>query len=226
MSCAAAAALGLAGLEALRRVHPVFIEGAARADTREAVIVGRNIARQLRLHWERRPPPPGPKVIVIQGDPHAEHGISAITRVISEDLQLPRCLITLDADLDPTHAPNADRLGVTTELSYRTVAASLVPADLDRLSSAIEAALESKRRESEAKGRTIPSYFLKYALLQEVSKAALQRACGRITLAHTASEIYPFSVTSFHRVGTASGFYDEADVVPYGEDEDLVSKSS
>ena len=224
MSCAAVAVL--AGLEALRGVHPVFIEGAARADTRDAVIVGRNIARRLRLHWERRPPPPGPKVIVIQGDPYTEHGISAITRVVSEDLQLPRCLITLDADLDPTHAPNADRLGVTTELSYRTVAASLVPADLDRLSSAIEAALESKRRESEAKGRTIPSYFLKYALLQEVSKAALQRACGRITLAHTASEIYPFSVTSFHRVGTASGFYDEADVVPYGEDEDLVSKSS
>lgn len=52
MSCAAAAALGLAGLEALRGVHPVFIEGAARADTRDAVIVGRNIARQLRLHWE------------------------------------------------------------------------------------------------------------------------------------------------------------------------------
>ena len=60
MSCAAAAALGLAGLEALRGVHPVFIEGAARADTRDAVIVGRNIARRLRLHWERRPPPPGP----------------------------------------------------------------------------------------------------------------------------------------------------------------------
>ena len=78
MSCAAAAALGLAGLEALRGVHPVFIEGAARADTRDAVIVGRNIARRLRLHWERRPPPPGPKVIVIQGDPHAEHGISVI----------------------------------------------------------------------------------------------------------------------------------------------------
>ena len=94
-----------------------------------------------------------------------------------------------------------------------------MPADLDRLSSAVEAALESKRREREAKGRTIPSYFLKYALLQEVSKAALQRACGRITLAHTASEIYPFSVTSFHRVGTASGLYDAADVVPYGEDE-------
>ena len=58
-----------------------------------------------------------------------------------------------------------------------------------------------------------------YALLQEVSKAALQSACGRITLAHTASEIYPFSVTSFHRVGTASGLYDEADVVPYAEGE-------
>ena len=219
MSCAAAAALGLAGLEALRGVHPVFIEGAARADTRDAVIVGRNIARQLRLHWERRPPPPGPKVIVIEGDPYTEHGISAITRVVSEDLQLPRCLITLDADLDPTHAPNADRLGVTTELSYSAVAASLVPADLDRLSAAIETALDGKRREREAEGRTIPSYFLKYALLQEASKAALQRACGRITLAHTASEVYPFSVTSFHRVGTAGGFYDEADVVPYGEDE-------
>ena len=224
MSCAAVAAL--AGLESLRGVHPVFIEGAARADTRDALVVGRNIARELRLHWERRPPPPGPKVIVIQGDPYTEHGISAITRVVSEDLQLPRCLITLDADLDPTHAPNADRLGVTTELSYSAVAASLVPADLDRLSAAIETALDGKRREREAEGRTIPSYFLKYALLQEASKAALQRACGRITLAHTSSEIYPFSVTSFHRVGTAGGFYDEADVVPYGEEEPGEPKQS
>ena len=115
-------------------------------------------------------------MIVIQGDPYTEHGISAITRVVSEDLQLPRCLITLDADFDPTHAPNADRLGVTTELSYSAVAASLVPADLDRLSAAIETALDGKRREREAEGRTIPSYFLQYALLQEASKAALQRA--------------------------------------------------
>ena len=220
MACAAAtAALSLSGLDALKGVHPVFIEGAARSDTRDAVVVGRNIVRQLRLHWQRRPPPPGPKVIVIQGDPYAEHGISAITRVVSEDLQLPRCLITLDAHLDPTHAPNADRRGVTTELSYSAVAGSLVPADLVRLSSAIEMALDGMRREREATGRTLPSYFLQYALLQEVSKAALQRACGRITLAHTASEIYPFSVTSFHRVGTASGLYDEADVVPYAEGE-------
>ena len=94
-----------------------------------------------------------------------------------------------------------------------------MPADLVRLSSAIETALDGMRREREATGRTLPSYFLQYALLQEVSKAALQRACGRITLAHTASEIYPFSVTSFHRVGTASGLYDEADVVPYAEGE-------
>ena len=49
----------------------------------------------------------------------------------------------------------------------------------------------------------------------ERCKAALQRACGRITLAHTmpAAEISPFSVTSFYRVGTATGLYEEADVV-------------
>ena len=219
MSCAAAAVLGL---EALRGMHPVFIEGAARSDTRDALIVGRNIARRLQLHWEKRPPPPGPKVIVIQGDPHTEHGISAITRVVSQHLGLPRCLITLDTNLDNTHSLNADRLGVTTELLYSSVAASLAPADLARLSSDIETALDSKRREREAGGRAMPSYFLKYALLQEASKAALQRACGRITLVHTmpASEIYPFSVTSFHQVGTASGLYDEADVVAYGEDEE------
>ena len=85
MACAAA--LSLSGFDALKGVHPVFIEGAARSDARDAVVVGRNIVRQLRLHWQRRPPPPGPKVIVIQGDPYAEHGISAITRVVSEDLQ-------------------------------------------------------------------------------------------------------------------------------------------
>ena len=217
MSCAAAAA-ALGSLEALRGVHPVFIEGPGRADTRDARAVGLNIARQLRLHWEQRPPPSGPKILVVQGDPLTEHGISAVTRVVSEALSLPRCLITLDPELDPSHSPNADRLGVTTELSYSTVAASLGPTDLDRLTSALEVALDSKRREREAAdGRTIASYFLQYALLQEVSKAALQRACGRITLAHTmpAAEISPFSVTSFYRVGTATGLYEEADVTTY-----------
>ena len=120
----------------------------------------------------------------------------------------------------PRARSHADRLGVTTELSYSTVAASLGPTDLDRLTSALEVALDSKRREREAAdGLTIASYFLQYALLQEVSKAALQRACGRITLAHTmpAAEISPFSVTSFYRVGTATGLYEEADVVAYAD---------
>lgn len=86
MACTAAtAAFSLFSLDTLRGVHPVFIEGAARSDTRDAVVVGRNIVRQLRLQWQRRPPPPGPMVTVIQGDHYAEHGISAITRVVSED---------------------------------------------------------------------------------------------------------------------------------------------
>ena len=82
MPCAAAAA-ALGSLEALRGVHPVFIEGPGRADTRDARAVGLNIARQLRLHWEQRPPPSGPKILVVQGDPLTEHGISAVTRVVS-----------------------------------------------------------------------------------------------------------------------------------------------
>ena len=89
----------------------------------------------------------------------------------------PRCLITLDPELDPSHSPNADRLGVTTELSYSTVAASLGPTDLDRLTSALEVALDSKRREREAAdGRTIASYCLQYALLVALGSSGSEDA--------------------------------------------------
>lgn len=186
-------------------------------DARDPLLVGRRVAALLRQHWESQPAP-GNKVLVVQGDPLTARGISAITRVVAEELGLPRCLITLDARIDPEHRPNADTLGVTIELTYSDVAKTLEDVELAALGSAIDAALTSKSRERERiEGRPLASYYSDYARLQEVSKAALRRACGSMTLAHTAAEISPFSVTSFYEVGLAQGGYARGDIVAYSE---------
>ena len=99
-------------------MHPIFVEGGTAArDGRDPQLVGRRLGQLLRAHWEHRPPT-GAKVLVVQGDPLTETGISAVTRVVAEELGVPRCLIVLDAHIDAEHSVNADRLGVTIELKY------------------------------------------------------------------------------------------------------------
>ena len=99
---------------------------------------------------------------------------------------------------------------------------------LGKLTGAIDSAIAAKNAQSEAAGRShLPQYTRKFAILQEVSKAALQKTCGSLTLAHTMpqAQMSPYSVTSFFEVGLAQGVYDEADVVPFG-DEEVCAESS
>ena len=146
-----------------------------------------------------------------QGDPLEATGISAITRLVADELAIPRALVTLPALIDPEHAPNAPRDGVILEVGYDALAASL-GSDLAALESAVDAALAAKNR---ARERPLADYYRNYALLQEVSKGALRHICGSLTLAHTDSEIPGDSVTSFYEVGLELGLYSREDVVPY-----------
>ena len=208
-----------AGVRKLSALHPLVIEGSALRDPRDPDIVAQHLVGALQAHWKLRPPK-SPIVLVTQGDPIEERGISAITRRVAAELKIPRCLVALDESIDPEHLTNADREGVQLELRFSELAALLgASTELDGLKSGIDSALGDKNAARTADGKpNLPSYYYDYALLQEVVKSACKKLCGgALTFAHTmpVDEIFPLSVTSFYTVGLAQGLYDAADLVAY-----------
>ena len=198
---------GTAALTKLKDFAPIVVEGGTgRRDQRDPAEVARRVAAALRPRMTERQ-----AILVTQGDPLEATGISAITRIVADELAIPRALVTLPATIDPEHAPNAPREGVILEVGYDALAASL-GSDLAALESAVDDALAAKNR---ARERPLAPYYRDYALLQEVTKGALRAICGSLTLAHTDSEIPGDSVTSFYEVGLELGLYAREDVVPY-----------
>ena len=198
---------GTAALSKLKDFAPIVVEGGTgRRDQRDPVEVARRVAAALRPRMTERQ-----AILVTQGDPLEATGISAITRIVADELAIPRALVTLPATIDPEHAPNAPREGVILEVGYDALAASL-GSDLAALESAVDDALAAKNR---ARERPLAPYYRDYALLQEVTKGALHNICGSLTLAHTDSAIPGDSVTSFYDVGLELGLYARGDVVPY-----------
>jgi hypothetical protein len=197
---------GTAALSKLKEYAPIVVEGGTgRRDQRDPAEVARRVAAALRPRITERQ-----TILVTQGDPLEETGISAITRYVADELAIPRALVTLPVAIDPEHAPNAPREGVILEVGYDALAASLE--NLVALETAVDAALAAKNR---ARERPLAPYYRDYALLQEVTKGALRAICGSLTLAHTDSEIPGDSVTSFYEVGLELGLYSREDVVPY-----------
>ena len=198
---------GTAALSKLKDLAPIVVEGGTgRRDQRDPAEVARRVAAALRPRITERQ-----AILVTQGDPLEATGISAITRLVADELAIPRALVTLPALIDPEHAPNAPRDGVILEVGYDALAASL-GSDLAALESAVDAALAAKNR---ARERPLAPYYRDYALLQEVTKGAIRNICGSLTLAHTDSEIPGDSVTSFYEVGLDLGLYAREDLVPY-----------
>ena len=196
---------GTAALTKLKDFAPIVVEGGTgRRDQRDPVEVARRVAAALRPRMTERQ-----AILVTQGDPLEATGISAITRIVADELAIPRALVTLPASIDPEHAPNAPRDGVILEVGYDALAATL---DLAALESAVDDALAAKNR---ARERPLAPYYRDYALLQEVTKGALYNMCGSLALAHTDSAIPGDSVTSFYEVGLELGLYSRGDVVPY-----------
>ena len=134
---------GTAALSKLKDFAPIVVEGGTgRRDQRDPAEVARRVAAALRPRITERQ-----AILVTQGDPLEATGISAITRLVADELAIPRALVTLPALIDPEHAPNAPREGVILEVGYDALAASLE--NLAALESAVEDALAAKNRARE-----------------------------------------------------------------------------
>ena len=205
-------------VESLAQYHPLIIEGMGGYDLRDPEPIALQMASQLRARWQALPPTK-PVILVTQGDPIEERGISAITRGVAAALNLPRAMVFLDPAIADYHKPNADHHGVILEIPYSLLTSLLEgeqPGSIVALERAIDAALDAKNEQRKREGKgPMQSYYRDFARLQEVTKAACNRICGEITVAHTSAEISPYSVTSFYKVGVALGLVDASQIVPY-----------
>ena len=205
-------------IDALAQYHPMIIEGMGGYDPRDPEPIALQLASQLRNRWQANPPTK-PVILVTQGDPIEERGISAITRYVADELGIPRAMAFLDPAIADYHKPNADHHGVISEIPYSLLTTVLESKHLGvmrSLEQAIDSALVEKNQQREIEGKgSLQSYYRAFALLQEVTKAACHMICGDLTVAHTSPEISSFSVTSFYEVGVALGLVDAEQIMPY-----------
>ena len=205
-------------IDALAAYHPLIIEGMGGYDQREPEPIAMQIASQLRERWQTQPPDK-PIILVTQGDPIEDRGISAITRLVAAELAVPRAMSFLDSDIADYHKPNADHHGVILELPYSALTGVLEsgrPGLMNILELAVDTVLADKNRQRKREGRgALQSYYRDFALLQEVTKAACRQSCGDLTVAHTNANISPFSVTSFYQVSLDLDLIDTHQIVPY-----------
>ena len=205
-------------IEELSLYHPLIIEGMGGYDPRDPSPVAAVIAKQLQARWLIEPAPK-PILLITQGDPYEPNGISAITRIVADQLNISRALIFLDAGIADYHAPSADRYKVIFEISYSQMVSALQKEQLSIIKN-IETAVDDLLAEKNARRLNnerpaLPAYYRIFALLQEVTKVSCKQICGGITIAHTSSEIADFSVSSFYRVGLDLGLIDPKEMVPY-----------
>ena len=205
-------------IENLKLFHPLIIEGAGGCDRRDPKYVSSHIIDSLQKYWLKSPPSKS-IMLVTQGDPYEERGISAITRLVCDGLDIPRTLIFLDPDIADYHQPLADRYKLKFEISYSSMSTWLEtrkPDLITNISKQVCATLAEKnaQRLQETKN-SLPKYYFNFAMLQEVTKIACKQICGEVTIAHTSREISPFSITSFYEVGLGLGLICEKDMVPY-----------
>ena len=205
-------------VDVLAQYHPLIIEGMGGYDPRDPKPIARQIACQLRERWQALSPTQ-PVILLTQGDPIEERGISAITRHVADELGVPRAMVFLDPDIADYHKPNADHHGVILEIPYSALT-SLLEREragvMSTLEQAIDAALAEKDQQRETEGKApLQGYYRDFALLQEVTKAACNVICGDLTVAHTSADISAFSVTSFYQVGLSLGLINADQIMPY-----------
>ena len=205
-------------IESLKFFHPLIIEGAGGFDRRDPKSVSSHILNGLQKYWLKSPPSKS-IMLVTQGDPYEERGISAITRLVCDGLDIPRTLIFLDHDIADYHQPLADRYKLKFEISYSSMSTWLEtrkPDLITNISKQVTATLAEKNAQRLHETKTpLPKYYFNFAMLQEVTKIACKQICGEVTIAHTSREISPFSITSFYEVGLKLGLICDSDMVPY-----------
>ena len=205
-------------IESLAQYHPLIIEGMGGYDPRDPEPIARQIISKLREHWQAHPTAK-PVILITQGDPIEERGISAITRLVADQLDIPRAMAFLDPDIADYHKPNADHHGVILEIPYSALAKVLdneLYGVMSALEQATDSALAAKNQQRERQGKgALQSYYRDFALLQEVTKAACNMICGDLTVAHTSTDISPFSVTSFYQIGLSLGLVNADHIQPF-----------
>ena len=203
-------------IESLAQYHPLIIEGMGAYDPRDPEPIARQIVSRLRDRWQAQPLAK-PVILVTQGDPLEERGISAITRHVADELDVSRAMVFLDPDIADYHKPNADHYRVMLEVRYSALTRVLDnegPRAMSALEQAIDSALAEKNQQRERQGKgALQSYYRDFALLQEVTKAACNMICGDLTVAHTSADISPFSVTSFYQIGVALDLISAAQIM-------------
>ncbi|MBY5269427.1 shikimate kinase [Spiribacter salinus] len=203
---------------ALANYHPVIVEGMGGYDLRAPSAVAEAVLGRLARHWQQWPIDK-PPMVVIQGDPPAPRGISAITPFVAEGLRASRALVCLDEHTADYHARDADRDNVGLEFRYSQLTGVVDHHHVDgmqRLAQAVDWQIATKNARRQSQGKPpLKSYFRDFALLQEVTKAACRALCGGVTIAHTAEDIHEFSVTSFYTVGLELGLVDPAEIVAF-----------
>ena len=199
-----------------KRFHPLFVEGMSGYDLRDPEPVALDVVRALRKHWDTRPPSKA-VLLIIQGDPLTEKGVSAITPRVASALGVQRGLIALDEEIADYHLLNADRDNVVLETLFSEVVhwlESYSPGTLMQIETAIDALIRDKNCNRSALGKPpLADYFPAFVRLQEVSKVALSALCGEMTLVHTSAQLVPSSVSSFYTVGIGLGLIDPSDIV-------------
>lgn len=198
--------------------HPLFVEGMGGYDTRDPKRVAQDVVQSVQAHW-RLHPPSKPPLLIVQGDPLEPRGISAITPLVATELGLERGLIVLDDHIASYHAPNADRDNVVMEARYSQLVERLdedCPGTVLLIETAVDTLLAEKNKSREHLDKPpLAYYYRSFALLQEISKAALGHLCNELTLVHTSEEIGEFSVTSFYTVCLELGLLTPTNLVAF-----------
>ena len=205
------------GLQKLSEHHPLVIEGMGGYDTRNPELVASIMQKRLEQYWKKKPPKK-PLVLVTQGDPYEEIGISAITRIISDRLGIFRVLVYLDPSIAEYHAQNADRYNVSHEIAFSALTDQLVRLNgtiVQTITQLVDEHLQTKNAKRLAEGnKRLPDYYRDFALLQEITKVACKAICGELTVAHTSSVLNEYSVSSFYRIGVDLGLIESSEIIP------------
>ena len=133
-------------MERLRTHHPLVIEGMSGYDPRAPEPIASHIVNRLTAHWHANPYRK-PVVLITQGYPITERGISAITRHVADELGVSRAMVFLDPDIADYHKPNADHYRVMLEIRYSALTRALKcgrPRAMSALEQAIDSALAEK----------------------------------------------------------------------------------
>uniref|UniRef100_A0A7S1YP48 Shikimate kinase n=1 Tax=Ditylum brightwellii TaxID=49249 RepID=A0A7S1YP48_9STRA len=202
----------------LQQYHPLVIEGHTK-DIRNPSIVASRIVQNLQTRWNSQKMTK-PVLLISQGDPLKERGISAITRNVGVELGIKRFLVCLDEDIFPPHTKNADRHDVIYETKYSLMVDMIRNHHDETFIHNIEEAVDKElylknKRSMEQNQQPLADWYRDFALLQEVTKTAVKIAAGEFTLAHTVDDMEEFSVTSFYSVGVELGLYEKDDILPY-----------